>query len=124
MKKYTERRKHARFRLKEGSFAILSPGSDRKVGQISDISMDGLAFRIVNEDKQLSGTSTLDILISDQYSFLENLPVKIVSDITINSALLGTSMTIKRCGLQFGELSHEQRSQLGNLIRTNTAAEM
>ena len=44
-KDYIERRKHERFAIKDVAFAILRTENDEELGQITNISMGGLAFQ-------------------------------------------------------------------------------
>lgn len=46
-KELVERRKHKRFQVPFGAFAVLGPHST-KVGRIMDISMGGLTFRHID----------------------------------------------------------------------------
>ncbi len=43
-----ERRKHKRFKVKQGAFAVASPDYN-KLGQIKDISEGGLAFQFIED---------------------------------------------------------------------------
>lgn len=119
-----DRRKHARFSLKGSAYAVLNTGLGRSLGQISDISMGGLAFRISNGKNGPSGSSKLHIIISENYLFVENLPVKIIDVLPIPNSLPGTSTTINRCCLQFGALSPAQCSQVEYLIRMSSSTTM
>ena len=112
-----ERRKHKRFRVHSGAFVILSP-SDTCMGRITDIGMDGLAFKCVGSEKPSSRPNKLEIFVTDTAFCLKELPCQIVYDLTIQSPF--SSLNKKRYGVHFGKLTPHQKAQLAYFIEHHT----
>jgi hypothetical protein len=73
-KRWMSERKHKRFKVQDSAFVVLgtSPGlHSTKVGQIADMSMDGLAFSYIAEQKPSNGSFELGIFLADN-SFQDN----------------------------------------------------
>ena len=111
-----EQRKNKRFHLKEGAFAIPSARS-RKLWQIMDISRGGLAFQYVANGERIYDSSDLDIASSSSSFYLAKVPFKAVSDLEIENGIRWSSLKVRRCGVQFGELTRNQVSLLEDFIQ-------
>jgi len=117
-----ERRKHERYSVRPGVLAVLGPDSSQ-MGQIVDISPDGLAFHYKNGRDKLAKSYKMSILFDDSldsnYSpFIFN--VKVVSDIEIENESPFSSAVIKRFGMQFNDLTYYQKAWLAECIRDHT----
>jgi hypothetical protein len=118
----SERRKHKRYPVKNGAFAVLGPPST-KIGQIINISMGGLAFGYI-AGKEPSDTSfELGILLAEDSFHLTKVPFKTVSDQEAKEVPF-SSLTMRRCGVQFGELRPNQMSQLEYFMQNHTIGEV
>lgn len=120
-KSQPERREHLRFGVKKGVLAV----SDKYVGQITDISVSGLSFRIVhfcgqtkNANNRPEDIESLDILSSALEGFaLKNLPVTTVFDQKLGPIFPDKKEIVAyRRGVQFSALSVCQAEQLQELI--------
>jgi hypothetical protein len=120
-KELVERRRYKRFLVQEGAFAVFGSHVS-EVGQIIDISRDGLSFRyIANGDRdRANGSSELEIYLAEKSFCLEKVPVKTVWDFEMADQFPSSPMTMRRRGVQFGELTQEQIPQLGCFIRNHT----
>ena len=131
----TSRRTHRRFKVKDGTFAVLLQNSS-KLAEIIDISMTGFAFRysdsaFIDNDRdgraflyqdrqqQLDHLASFDIFLVDSGIYLDRIPCKIVSHIEIDG-LAPNSIPMKRCGIAFEKLLPEQISDLEYFIRNCT----
>jgi len=119
-----ERRRHKRFKVRDGAFVVLMPPST-KLGQIIDISSGGLAFRYLSmeersKEERSNNLSNLDIFLTDNSFYLEEVPVINVSDFQIAGKFPFSSITTRRQGVQFRELTHNQISRLEYFIRNHT----
>ena len=124
MEESAEQRKQKRFRVKQGAFAGLGH-QFRPVGQIIDISTGGLSFRYVASKDRTNGSSTLKIALTTDSSFhFDKVPVIPVWDLAIPSAFSGGSITMRQSGVQFGELTVDQKFDLGYFIQKHTADEV
>ena len=117
MKKIFNQRRYARFRVPKDAFAALGPDYI-KVGQIINISMGGLAFRYL-ASKGPSNASELDIFLAGRVFYLYKLPFETVRDFVTNEMPF-SSIYMKVCGLQFGDLTDKQKSDLRYFIQTHT----
>ena len=127
-KRLVDRRKHKRLQAQHGAFVLLSPGS-AILGHIVEIGMGGLAFLYITSEKSPKGSSELEVLLAEQlvadYSFyFDKVPFKTISDFAIPNELSLGSITIRRRGVQFGELTHNQTSALKYFIQNHTIGEV
>lgn len=101
------RRKHERFNVKKGAYAVLC--SDRnKTGQIEDISSGGLAFKYRVSGKQSSGTCEIEIFKPRDLFHLGKVPVRIVMDFEVNNPVPSSYSPRMQLSLQFGKLTLKQ----------------
>ena len=117
-KKITERRKHQRFKAREGSFAALKPS--QAVGEITDISKGGLAVHYALYDRDLEMPSEVMIIFTADRFHLKKIPCKKISDFQIEENPPFSSISTRRCGLKFGDLTEEQKSQLDYFLHNYT----
>lgn len=111
-----DRRKHKRFNVRIGAFVAVGPHFD-KVGPIIDVCMGGLAFHYLALGKQTSGLSA-DIFLTNRDFFMGYVPFEIIRDFEIpNTQPIGIA-TIRRCSLQFRDLTPSQVSKLRFFIET------
>ena len=114
-----EPRKHKRFRVQEGGYVIFKPYT---VGRLIDISMDGLAFDYVNIKEPSKIESELDITMTKHASSLRNVPCKILSDFEVKCDP-SNPLRIRRCRVQFRDLTQHQISKLEDFIHNHTVGE-
>jgi PilZ domain len=121
--KNTERRKHKRFEVQEGAFASLR-GPVSKLGQITDISMGGLAFRYIDTGVHPDRSFELDISLINSGFHLPEVSCKTISDSAVAKEFYSSSITMRRLGVQFAELTYNQASQLEHFIQNHTIGEI
>ena len=117
-----ERRQHPRFKAAEGVFAALVNHSS-KLGQIKDISKMGLSFRYIDHGGQAGEASELKIIIGSGGLYLDKVPFTKVADFQVRSEHSFSSLKMRQIGLQFGELTRQQRIRLENFIQKHTIGE-
>ncbi len=115
--KSAEQRKHNRIRVKSNAFVGVGPHFNQ-VGPLTDISKGGLAFCYTARKKQPNGLS-LDIFLTDGDFYLSYVPFKAVFDSEMPDNTSGYA-PIRRCRVQFGELTVDQLSRLGCIIRDHS----
>lgn len=113
-----DKREYDRYRVQSDVSVMLRNGSV-EVGQLLDISVDGLALSYISGDKKIEGWFQVYIYSRDQF-FLINLPFRVISDSLIDDSSLFRTIIKKRCGGQFGELTDQQRSHLDHFIAHHT----
>ena len=116
----SEQRKDKRFQVPKDAFAALGPDYI-KVGQIINISMGGLAFRYLGSEEP-SNASELDIFLARRAFYLYKLPFETVWDFVTDEKPF-SSINMKLCGLQFGQLTQSQISELQYFIQDYAVGE-
>jgi hypothetical protein len=94
------------------------------VGQIIDISRGGLSFNYVPTPELQDESLELDIFLAGGSSYLYKVPFKAVSDSETDSDDPFPSLTMRRYGLQFGELTDSQTSRLKYFLENYTIKEL
>ena len=117
-----ERRQQKRFKAQEGAFAALV-AQDNRLGQIKDISIQGLSFRYIDGNETLENANELKIILGDQGLYLDNLPFKKIADFEIRSEFSFSTVKMRQIGLEFGELTAEQKIRLDRFIQYHTISE-
>jgi hypothetical protein len=119
---------YKRFQVKDWIFSVLVPRYDR-LGKIMDIGRGGLSFNYIarSEDEGPQGRSrafAIEVFEGGVGKSLVRLPCKAVYDCDTGEDLSGTPATIRRCGVQFDELSPSQMSKLESFLQKYTTAEI
>ena len=84
-------------------------------GFCPNMEIDIICFYYIS-GKKFSKQIAVDILLADDDFYLDNLPVRIVSDINVNVNESVEKTSFKRCGLRFEDLTSHQRSKLSCFI--------
>jgi hypothetical protein len=121
-KQTVERRRIERFPAPQGLFAVLG-ARHLKLGTILDINTIGLTWRYVDKEKLLSGMYWMDIYMSGSHFHLGQVPVETISDLELVHGRPYWPITIRRCGVQFGELTPIQKSELQSFVQRHTVKE-
>jgi hypothetical protein len=120
-----EYRQYARFQVPGVSaYAVFRRQWPRSpvVGEIIDVGSGGLSFCYTASRKGVSRPSGLDILLTDGSFSLNNVPLRIITDIELETEE-SSGFATRRCGVQFGDLTDEQKSNLLYFIQTYTTAD-
>ena len=125
MKKIVKERRCVRFQVPaDSAYAVFRRRWPRPsiMGNIVDVSLDGLCFRYIASPKASNRSSHIDILLTDGSFRLHKIAVQTISDFEIDGK---TSMGVetRQCGMQFGELTDNQKSDLRYFIQTYTTAD-
>ena len=140
-KGFIEHRKNERLKVKTGAIAMIRPlpakqeqtknmsvdGNafvDRaKYCQIITISNDGLSFRYIDKNGESKEPFELDVLfIQDSicFTYLKNVPFKIVWASPADSRNPSSNLKTKLLGVRFEEMMPNQISQLDRFIQECT----
>ena len=117
-----ERRRQKRFIAEEGAFAALVDQESR-LGQIKDISIEGLSFRYIDSHEKLQNAAELKIILGNQGLYLDRVPFVKISDFEIENEFSFSTIKMRQIGLQFRELTAEQKIQLERFIQQHTIGE-
>jgi hypothetical protein len=115
-----ERRKSKRFKAAYGAYAVVGPETS-KLGQIKDISMNGLAFKYLADEARSNGTGELDIIVHPDRFCVKSIPIDTVSDFELAKENAFSTVRLRQQGVQFGELTSDQTSQLEFILKHHTS---
>ncbi len=115
---------HKRFKVLGGTFVVLKPQNhSSRLGNIIDISRKGLSFQYpINCNLCFKNFLQVDIYVSGDGLYVSEIPIKVISDISITPEDPFFSTTMKRFGVQFGKLTVQQKSLLESFIHSYTAS--
>jgi hypothetical protein len=122
IEKLVERRKPERFRAQEGAFVELRDHRG-KLGEIIDISKEGLTFRYIDIGDRPKGSFELDIFLKEKGFGLKKLPAKTVSDDETTETFPHSITIMRRRKVQFENLTNSQKYRLKYFIRNYTLGE-
>lgn len=114
-KQIVERRKHKRFRVQDETLAVVG----HKIGRIIDMSMGGLAFSYIAGREEGDESYQLSILLSEDSFNLTKVPFKTVWDVEALDVPY-SSLAMRRCGVEFGDLTERQISQIEYFVENHT----
>ncbi len=115
-----EKRKFERFSARDGAIVAFTSADDRyytKIAKIADISRGGAAFESDFNGRHWRHAPHLEIFgISGAYLCVKEIPYEVVHIHEVVADDPGMRRP-KSCGLKFGELLVEQKSQLDRFIK-------
>jgi hypothetical protein len=118
-----ERRMAKRFRALDGALAALSPDSGR-VGQIHNISSDGVAFRYIADDDAdppSVNPPRLHLMFAGEGIKLEGIAVRCIADIELPKDPSFAGIPLRQTCLQFVSLTDDQKFGIREFIRRYTS---
>jgi hypothetical protein len=119
MEKPVEKRSYNRLQAIDGVYAIIKY-KPTILGQIINISKDGMAVHYSSNRKKLSDSSELDIFIIDSHFYIEKIQIKIISDFKIADKFSFSSQIDRQRCFQFGKMKASQLFQLDYLLQNYT----
>ena len=111
-RKGIRQRKLQRFLSKDLAFGKLLSESDEEIGQLLDISRSGLALRCFANEKETQDYSELDIFLSGSDFAIGGITIKTISDTKLANRSPFSTVIFKRYGVQFENLTREQKAGL------------
>ena len=81
-----------------------------------DIGLGGLSFRYIDTDIDPSPSDDLLILLNKPRFYLDHLPYQLVTDNHLPNEFIFSAVTVRRMGVEFGDLTATQRTQLEDFI--------
>jgi c-di-GMP-binding flagellar brake protein YcgR len=112
------RRKETRYRVRDGVFAI-DTHEPQRLGEVIDISREGIAFRYMDGPNDLCPSTKLNIFSSTHSLFLSDYNFKNVSDIQIEGHP-SSAIHMRRYGGKFIDLTPQQQEQLDDFINLHS----
>ena len=117
--KPVEKRKHKRFKAQKNTY-IITVNDTTNLGQMINISKGGLAFNYIGKKEKISGWHKVDIFLSSKRFYLKEVLFKATSDFYLDPNTPFSTVLMKQCGGEFGELTEEQKSQLDYFLENHT----
>jgi c-di-GMP-binding flagellar brake protein YcgR len=114
-KQIVERRKHKRFQPQIDTPIILR-SHHTKAASIVDLSMGGVGFSCIGGEKVMCESMKISILPAENSFYLYKIPCKMVWNREVEKDH-NSSLTTRRCGVQFDELTPHEVSQLEHFIQ-------
>ncbi len=123
IRKLVERRRHKRHTVKAG-VAVMPATDSAKQLNLTNISKGGLSFQYHETDEWPNEFTRLTLSDANKISKLDNIPCRIVAEYSPEKKSLTRSedKKMKRLGIQFGELTPDQKNQI-DLFITNNATD-
>jgi hypothetical protein len=115
-----DRRKDERFQVKRFTFVKLWSESNEDIGQLLDISKRGLSLRYFSKAQNPINFSQLGLFSSGCDLAIDGIPFRVVSDTELPNGSPLDPINFRRSGVQFGQLTPEQLSELDYFLKTNT----
>jgi hypothetical protein len=114
-----ERRRHKRFKVKEGAYAVTWPNYN-KLCPIKDIGKGGLAFQFIEDGEQTKGSLELEIFSTVEDFYMKKIPVRTVLDFELENTVSSDSTPMRQLCMKFGKLNYPQKLLLGFFIQKFT----
>ncbi len=131
-KKRSDNRKHPRYGVELGSFAVFRRDISVLPGPIVDVSMSGLSFFYYDSEEWPQDSGELYALFGDTCN-VENISMQVVYDTevldqghpvyTLLAEQYPDQLKIRRRGVKFGALDAGQKENLAALIQEFHAAQ-
>jgi hypothetical protein len=115
-----DRRKDKRFQVKRFTFVKLWSESNEDIGQLLDISKRGLSLRYFSKAQNPINFSQLGLFSPDCDLAIDGIPFRVVSDNELPNGSPLDPIDFRRSGVQFGQLTTKQLSELEYFLKTNT----
>lgn len=110
-----ERRRHLRYPAIDGAIVALDPRADI-LGQMIDIGLGGLSFRYIDTEVERPPPKKLLILLNKPRFYLEHIPFRVVTNAELPNEFIFSAVSVRKMGVEFGQLSTAQRTQLEDFI--------
>ncbi len=114
-----DRRTNKRFTPDENAYAVLVSDSST-LGEIIDVSDNGLSFKYLQFDETIPSPERLGILVAGHNFMIHNIPFDIVSEKTIAGNYIFSTSTMKRCCIKFGKMDDTTQTMLNYFINKHT----
>ena len=110
------RRKHKRFPVKTFTFVKLWSEFDEDIGQLLDVSSQGLSLRYLATGQETKNFTRLSILLPGNIFAVAGIPFRTVSDTELTNGPSSSSIVFRRSGVQFEDLTPYQMFELNYFL--------
>jgi hypothetical protein len=116
------KKQYTRFKVRAGTFVVLKPQTQSsRLGSLLDINHKGLSFQYpISCNLCFDSFAELDVFVSGDGVYIQNIPIEIISEVPIAVQDHYFSTTMRRFGVQFGDLTANHKTLLESFIHNNT----
>lgn len=114
--KNEERRRHKRFQVSDGAFAFIN----NMPFTIRNISTGGMSLQSVFFEDAAQEDLTLDLFLQDEKLYLQDIPVRLINVRKNHAGSPFSTIPVRCLGLQFGDLTEQQKTRLDFFISQTT----
>lgn len=107
------------YKVRGDVFVLLKSNGTNLVGAMREISMNGLKFHYIGREKLLHEEGELAICSGGKDFFLYNVPCRILFDAKVYKNH-PSPISMRHCGVQFGELDRKHTTQIEYFIQNHT----
>ena len=122
-KDFVERRKYKRFAVRDVAFAILRTNEEEELGQITNISVGGLAFQYFVGNRELQKADRLDMILAENGLHVDDIRFHAVADYELVNELPFSSITKREQRVRFENLTENQKNSIDGFIKEHTYPE-
>ena len=113
--KCKERRRLQRYLTAGEAFAVIK-NHEGKLGQVVDISLRGLAFKYIEDDKPAEGNVEIDIYISPKKLRIKDIEATIIGDHMIENDMAWSVIRMRRMSVAFTNLTETQQTMIQGIL--------
>ncbi len=117
-KQEKNRRRHERYDISSGAFALLKWNGSEVLGSIKDISTSGLCLSHIDDNENLETLSKITVNLISEKIYYENFIGRSIWSTKEDGGFTAAMVKMKRCGIEFGQLNNELQLQLKEFIAT------
>lgn len=112
-------------KMSNGEIALaIIKSNPLKMGEITEISRNGLAFSYVENEAELTDFSELDIVFAEKDFHLSRLPFIPVEDTSLLDDGPFNALSMKRMTVRFEDLTKRQKRQIDHVLSHYTTGEI
>jgi hypothetical protein len=110
-----EKRQRRRYKIREGALIVCDHRTGLELGDVIDLSRDGLSFEYFGTHVPVEKRGKMGILLWNSEFYIADLPYRIVSDHEI-TAEEGCPVPLRQCRVRFGLLSKDKITEIETFI--------
>jgi hypothetical protein len=120
MEENIDQRKTPRYTISSGKALFVFNHFSTRVGCVKDISQGGLSFEYIDKSGRKCIPEVIDIFTNNEERvFMPAVPCKKIYDTaTLGKTEPFSGLETRRCGLQYGPLTIDQKKQIAHLLES------
>jgi hypothetical protein len=119
----TQKASDKQYKVQGDVIVLLKSNGKNIVGSMREIGLNGLRFHYIGKEKPLHEDGELAICSGGKDFFLYKVPCRILYDAKVYKNH-PSPISMRHCGVQFGELDGKHMTQIEYFIRNHTGEEV